>query len=142
MVQSLSIHAHKSETHVNNEIIFDDRKFGWSGPGRVRVSGSGPVRSGFWTGFCRQSLPRPPCATQQSHAAVQPPEQPRNQQKEPSSHQSKQQQQQQPQEKPSSSRSNQPAPSTLLSTFLPRPGGANICNLEPGAAPGAVGPIV
>ena len=45
----------------------------------------------------------------------------------------------QPQEKPSSSRSNQPAPSTLLSTFLPRPGGANICNLEPGAAPWSSG---
>ena len=94
-----------------------------------RQRSPGPVRS-----------PCPPCATQQSHAAAQPPKQPRNQQKEPSSHQSKQQQQ--PQEKPSSSRSNQPAPSTLLSTFLARPGAANICNLEPGAAPGAAGPIV
>ena len=91
-----------------------------------RQRSPGPVRS-----------PCPPCATQQSHAAAQPPKQPRNQQKEPSSHQSKQQQQ--PQEKPSSSRSNQPAPSTLLSTFLPRPGAANICNLEPGAAPRSSG---
>ena len=91
----------------------------------VRQRSPGPVRS-----------PCPPCATQQSHAAAQPPKQPRNQQKEPSSHQSKQQQ---PQEKPSSSRSNQPAPPTLLSTFLPRPRAANICNLENGAAPRSSG---
>ena len=29
--------------------------FARSGPGRVRVFGPGPGRSGFWTGFCRQS---------------------------------------------------------------------------------------
>ena len=29
-----------------------------TGPGRVRVSGSGPVRAGLWTGFCRQSFRR------------------------------------------------------------------------------------
>ena len=29
-----------------------------TGPGRVRLSGSGPVRAGLWTGFCRQSFRR------------------------------------------------------------------------------------
>ena len=41
--------------------------FARSGPGRVRVSGSGPVRSGFWTGFCRQFLPCPTRPSRLSH---------------------------------------------------------------------------
>ena len=50
----------------------------------------------------------PPCATQQSYAAAQPPKQPRNPPKPAEV----------PQEKPSSNRSRQPAPSTV---YIPSP---------------------
>ena len=141
MVQSLSIHAHKSETHVNTEIIFDDRKFGSPGPVRVGCAWAGrvgPVRvldrvlSAVLASspLCNPAEPRSSPATRATQEPAERAKQPPKQAAAAAPGEAQQQQ-------------KQPTSTFNATVYIPSsPGGANICNLEPGAAPGAVGPIV